>query len=80
MLKRLYSIRTMNLQKTAFIRYITSAKKPVFRNEHEYPIEDLVHPLIYNVPNSKKCEILKIPMTYHSQRHFSKFVSQLLDE
>lgn len=78
--QRFNIIRAMTSEKTAFIRYLTSGKKAVFRNEQEYPLQDMVHPLIYNDPSSKKSEILKIPMAYHSQRYFSKIVKQLIED
>ncbi|MCF2140011.1 MAG: hypothetical protein K9W44_08160 [Candidatus Lokiarchaeota archaeon] len=70
----------LNSKKTAFIRYMTSGDKPIFRNEQDYPLEDLIHPLIYNDLTSNKGNLLKIPMAYHFQRQFTAFVKSLLQD
>ena len=61
-----------------FVRYFTNGNKPKLQNDHEEPLQTLIHPLIYSMESKKHPDVLQIPMGYHYQRNFFEFVKGLV--
>lgn len=67
-------------QRQDFFRYITSGKNPKLINEHSFPLDELIHPLIYSPDIQHHPEILCIPMGYQFHRNYNTFVRSFLKE
>jgi hypothetical protein len=65
------------LDERKLVAALAGAKKPALVNEHEHPIEEMVHPLAFSLDVKTHEGMQAIPMNYKFQR--SDF-AQLVDE
>lgn len=70
----------MNTSKRDFIAFMARGEKQQLFNEHDYPLAELIHPLIHAEDPRHHSDVLKIPMGYQFQRKYKEFVFSLLKE
>lgn len=65
------------LNKSDFIQLMAEGKYTKLYNEHEQPLDTLVHPLTYSKQSKKHPDMRTIPASYLFQRGFKKIFNDL---
>ena len=67
----------ISLNHDTFVKYMANNSPSALINNHNAPLAEMVHPLVYSKDFKKHPDMLAIPVAYSFQRNFYKLFKEL---